>query len=177
MRLYRWKGASDSKLVAVLSYSFPNANPPRCCRALGKVVLFSSKLDSVLDTFEKVPYAFTTFTSVRFLDVDGTGNEKLIIAGDLSGVATIGIDWAVFDLSQRKLIPVISVTSVILYEADLDEADVHTLTLDERQTLASKGKKYYFVKKAYVDNGKVLRTPATSRVSLPVGTGVPLSWQ
>jgi len=177
MVLYRWKTGADGGqlLVAVLIYLFSMANPPHCCRAIGKVLLLSATGDRILDVLDKVPYAFTMFTSVRFLQVDETGSEKLMIGADFAYVATIGVSSAVLDVLGQKLTPLISATTMIQNEGE--EPDVHTLTLDERQTLAAKGKRYYFVKKAYVDKGKVLRTPVTSNESYPVGTGVPLDWQ
>lgn len=178
MQLFRWRIAdSDPLFVAVLSYSFLNANPPRCCQALGKILLLSSRGDRILDTFDKVPYAFTEFTSIRFFHTDGTGAEKLMISDDFSGVGTIGVSSVILDVSHQHLKPLASVTTMILYEADLENADVNTLTLDERRTLLAGGKRFFFVQKSYVEKGKVLRKPVTSSVSFPVGTGLPLDWQ
>lgn len=70
-----------------------------------------------------------------------------------------------------------SVTTMVFYEAELENADVHTLTLDEGQTLLAGGKRFFFVKKSFVEKGEVLRRPVTSRVSYPIGTGLPLDWQ
>jgi hypothetical protein len=179
MEVFRWKPPRDGEplLVAVLSYSFPTANPARCCRAKGKVILLSTAADRILDRIEKVPYAFTTFTSVRFLDMDGSGAEKLMIGADTSGMGSIGVDSAVFDLSNRKLDPLLAVNTLVFYEADIEDLDIHTLTLDEPQTIRSSGKRFFFVKKTFAEKAKLFAKPPTSQMSYPVGFGVPLDWQ
>jgi len=177
MRLYKWK-AKDGEplLVAVLRYSFLNANPPRCCRAIGKVLLLSSTADRILDVLDKVTYAFTIFTEIRFLPHGDTRPEILMIVADYSGVASVGVSSVILDASGGHLKPLMSVDTVVLYEAELENADVHTLTFDERRTLVTGERRFFFVKKSYVEKGKVLPTPVTTSVSYPVGTGLPLNW-
>jgi hypothetical protein len=179
MQLYRWNPANNGEalLVAVMDYSFPDANPARCCRAVGKILLLPIAADHIFDKFDKVPYAFTTFTSVRFVDVDGSGTEKLMVGADTSGVASTGVSSAVFDLSSHKLTPLLSIDTVVLYEADLNDLDIHNLTLDERGTIGTKGLRFFFVKKTFAEKANVLAKPRTSRVSYPVRHGVPLDWQ
>lgn len=177
MQLYRWTGASYPEpplYLAVIGYTFMNANPPRCCRAVGRVLLISSTLDRVLDSFEEMPYAFTAFTSIRFFDTGGHA-DKLIVSADFSGVASIGVKTAVFDIVNSKLNPLLSVDTVVLFE--LENADVHTMTFDEHRRPLGKGREFVFIKKTYVEKGKVLGKPATTKVSYPVGTGIPLKWQ
>ncbi len=177
MRLYRWKVVSgEPLLVAVLRYSFPNANPSRCCRAIGKVLLLSSTADRILDVLDKVPNAFTMFTEIRFLPQVGTSPEAFMIAADYSGAATLGVNSVILDASDGHLNPLMSVDTVVLYEADLENADVHTLTLDQYPRPVAGERRFFFVKKSYVEKGKVLRTPVTTSVSFPVGTGLPLDW-
>jgi hypothetical protein len=178
MEVYRWSaGPSGGRfLVAVLSYKFLNANPPRCCNGLGKIVLLSDNADRVLDTIDKMPYAFTMFTSVQFLKIGGTEAEKLMIGADFSGVGTIGINSAVFDVVKEKLNPLLSLTTMVLAEADIEELDIRTLEVDERRTLAD-GKHFFFVEKTYASGKQILTIPRTETVSFPVGTGVPLDWQ
>jgi hypothetical protein len=114
MQLYRWKTPDglEPLLVAVLNYSFLNANPARCCVAIGEVLLLSSTADRILDTLDQMPNDFTTFTSVRFLDPDGSGADKLMIAADFSGAGITGVDMAIFDVSHRKLNPMISLATL-----------------------------------------------------------------
>jgi hypothetical protein len=177
MQLFRWRIANGGPLLLeVLSYSFANANPARCCRALGKILLLSSTGDHILDTLDTVPYAFTMFTSVEFFQVDGTDAEKVMIGGDFSGVATVGVNSVVLDVSHQRLTPLMSVTTGVLYEEELENTDVHTLVLDERRTRAAGGKRFFFIKKSYVEKGKIRRTPVSSVVSYPIGTGLPLDW-
>jgi hypothetical protein len=178
MQLYHWRVEDgEPLLVAVLSYSFPDANPPRCCRAEGRILLLSSTADRILSALDKVPYAFTMFTSIRFLDVQGTGAEQMMIAADFSGVGTIGIDSVVFIVSDERLKPLISLTTMLLSETDTENLDIHTLTLDDHQTLLAQGKRFVFTKKKYAEKGKIFRKPVTSKVSYPVGSGLPLDWQ
>ena len=178
MAVFRWRASTGEPfLVAVLNYSFRNANPPRCCRALGRIVLLSNNAGRVLDSFEKVPYAFTMFTSLQFLKVDVSGSEKLMIGADFSGVGTVGINSAVFEVSHQKLAQVLAVTTMVLYEAEIEAPDIHTLTLDEQRTLLAHGKEFFFVKKTYASLKQVFETPRMETVSFPVGTGVPVDWQ
>ncbi len=179
MEAYRWDtGPNGGRLlVAILSYEFVNANPPRCCHGLGKIVLLSSNADRVLDTIDKMPYAFTMFTSVQFLKLGGTGAEKLMIGADFSGVGTIGINSAVFDVSRQRLNPLLSLATMVLAEADIENLDISTMTLDERGTLLAQGKSFVFTKKTYASGKQVLTMPRTETVSYPVGKGVPLDWQ
>lgn len=179
MQLYRWNPTNGDEplLVAVLDYSFANATPPRCCRALGKILVLPAAVDRIFDMFDKVPYAFTSFTSVRFVDVDGSGTEKLVIGADTSGAASIGVSSAVFDLSNHKVTPLLSINTVVLSEMDLDDLDIHSLTLDLRQTIIAKGQRFFFVKKTFAEKANILAKPRTSRVSYPVGYGVPLDWR
>ena len=177
MHLYRWERRDlEPLLVAVLSYSFLDANPPRCCRALGEVVLLSSEADRILDVLDKVPYAFTMFTDVRFLPGGSTSGELLMISADYSGVATVGVSSLILEVAENRLKPLISVPTVVQYEAELENADVHTLTFDERRTHLAGGDRFVFVKRSYVDKGKVLNKVVTTSVSYPVGTGLPLDW-
>jgi hypothetical protein len=178
MQVYRRKPTREGEaiLVAVLSYSFPDANPARCCRAIGKVLLISNTEDRLLDKFDKVPCAFTMFTSVRFLDIDGSGAEKLMVDADTSGVASIGVSSAVFDLSNYNLNSILSIDTMVFYEADLEDLDIHTLALDERQTVHSQGRWFFFVKKTFAEKAKLFAKPHSTSVSYSVGYGVPLDW-
>jgi hypothetical protein len=113
------------------------------------------------------------FTDIRFLQ-GGTGSEKLMIAADYYGAASLRVRSVILDVLDNHLNPLMSVSTVVLYEAELENADVHTLTLDAHKTLVTGDKRFYFVKKSYVEKGNVLRTPATTGVSYPIGTGLPL---
>lgn len=144
---------------------------------IGKVLLLSKNADRLLDVLDKVPYAFTTFTNIHFLHNDRTAAEKLMISADSSGVATTSISSLVLDVSHRRLKPLIEVTTMILDEAPLDDLDVHTLTFDESRTNLAGGSRFFFVKKSYAERGKLFRTPVTSIVSYPAGTGLPMDWE
>jgi len=179
MEVYRWKAPRDGEplLAAVLDYSFAGANPARCCRAIGKVFLLSNAADRLLDSFDKMPNDFSMFTSVQFVDVDGSGTEKLLISADASGVAYLGVKSALFDLAKHRLTPLISVDTLVFYEEELENVTINTLTLDERQTIRSRGKRIFFVKETFAAKGKLFSKPRKSRVSFPVGYGLPLEWR
>jgi hypothetical protein len=83
----------------------------------------------------------------------------------------------VFEAVNNKLHPILSVNTMVLYEAELEKADIHTLTLDKRRTLFGRGTQFFFFKKSYVEKGRVLAKPVTTTVSYRVGTGVPLDWR
>ena len=176
MHLYRWRvREGDPLLVAVLRYKFLNVYPARCCGAVGKVLLLSSTADRILDVLDKTPWAFTMFTDVRFIPSTGANPEMLMISLDFSGVATDGVSSAVLDVENGRLKPLIAVDTMLRYEeGELEKMDVHTLTLDERQTQAAGGKQFVFIKKSFVGKGEVLVDPVTTQVSYPVGTGLPL---
>ena len=163
-------------LVAILSYSFRGANPARCCRAIGKVLLLSNGGERVVDTFGGMPWAFSAFMDVRFLN-DGSGTEKLMVGVDTYGPATLIVDSAIFDLSKGRLTPVLSVQTMVLYEQELENIDVHTLTLDEGRTTSAKGTRFYFVKRMFADKKKLPATPVVTIESYPAGSGLPLNWQ
>jgi hypothetical protein len=85
------------------------------------VLLVSNAADHIFDKFDKMPYAFSEFTSIRFLDVNGSGVEKLMIGADFSFLGpAVGVDSAVFDLADHRLTPLFSTNTVVLDEADLD---------------------------------------------------------
>jgi len=172
MQLNHWRTAEGEFLVAVLRYSILGANPPRCCLSIGQVLLLSNRGDRILDVFEKAPHAFTTFTSVRFIRVDNTNAERLMISADFSGAGTTGISSIVFDVSHQKLMPLIAVTTMILYQDEY----VYTQSLDVKRTKLAAGKRYYFVKRSYAEDAKVLQPVVKSIRSYPIGTGVPLDW-
>jgi hypothetical protein len=107
MRVYGWRSSNDERLlVTVVSDVFQDANPPRC-----------------------------GFTNIQFVRVDRSGAEELMLAGDYSGLSTIGVRSVILAISNQRLKPVMSVPTMVLYEAELENADVHTLTLDDRRTL------------------------------------------
>jgi len=179
MRLYRWNRTDDQQSplhLAVLNYTFTDVIAARCCHAMGRLVLLSSAVDRVLDSFEVKPHAFSIFTSIRFIDV-GSRGEKLMIGADYSGVSSIGVQSVVFEILNNKVNPILSVDTIVLYEAELKKADVHTLTFDGHRTLLENGEQFFFVKETYVENGNVLDKPLTTTVSFPVGTGIPLDWR
>ncbi len=178
MELFRWTAsAGQMYVVAILSYTFANANPPRCCTTLGKVLLMSESANRILDVLAKTPYAFTTFTSIRFIHTNATVSEKLMIGYDYSGVGSVGISSIVLDADGGKLKPLIDVDTMVLYEAELENANVHTLTFDERRTVGARSQRLFFIKKSYVANGKIFKTPMVRTVSCAMGTGLPLDWQ
>ena len=133
--------------------------------------------DRILDKLDQMPNDFTTFRSVGFLDVDGSGTDKLMIGADFAGVSSVGVDTAIFDVSHQKLHPLISVTSLALYEGESENLDIHTMTLDEPRTRLAKGKRFFFIKKTYAEKAKVFPKVVTALVSYPAGSGVPLNWR
>lgn len=173
MRLYRWNSTEPS-LAAVLRYTFTGANPSRCCLAIGKVLLLPPAADRIWDVFRTAPHAFTEYTGVEFLPPQGAIREKLMISCNASGVGSSPIISIILDASNRRMKPLLAVDTVELNEADLEEADVHTLSLDLRRTLASGESRFFFTKKSYVDKGKFLRTPVATTVSFRLGYGLPL---
>jgi len=177
--LYQWRSKSDSStsLLAVLNYSFPEAIPARCCRAIGKVLLLSPSGDHVLAKVDQMPNAFTTFTAVKFLDAGNTGNEKLLIGVDFAGAGTVGMNSAVFDLSNQKLTTLGWLTTAVYFGLEKEEEVMFTTTLDEQRTRLSKENRVWFVKKTYIEKGKHFPKPITSNTSIRLNSkGVPLDW-
>jgi hypothetical protein len=177
LRLYRWhrEDERDPVLVAAVNYTFQDANPPRCCRAIGKFVLLSNDGSRVLDSVDKMPNAFTMFTSFRFLDVKGNGSEQLIVGADFAGAFTVGVNTAIFDLSQLKLSPLMWTTTAVFSASE--EPEMYTMTLDENRTRLAKARRYYFVKTTYCERGKIFTKLRRSVESWPAGLGpVELDW-
>ncbi len=173
MLVYHW----GQSIVAVLAYTFADSNPPRCCRTMGRVLLLSPSADRILDTFGRVPYAFTTFTELRFLPAAANAAERLILSADYSGVSALGVKSMVLDASSGRLRAVFLTDTLVSYEAELESADIHVLRLAEAPTLSSGGKRFYFSQTVYVEQGKVLPAPRTTLVSYPIETGLPLAWE
>jgi hypothetical protein len=94
-----------------------------------------------------MPNAFTTFTAISFLDAGGTGTEKLLVSVDFAGAGAIGVDTAVFDLSDQKITPLGWLTSAVYYGLEKKDEEMFAMTLDERRTLLSKERRFWFVKK------------------------------
>ena len=65
----------------------------------------------------------------------------------------------------------------MLDEADLNALDMFALALDQRRTIRSKGKRFFFVKTTFAEKAKVFKTPKVTVVSYPAGTDVPVGWQ
>ena len=173
--LFRWRSnrGDQSSLVAVINYSFSEANPARCCLAVGKVVLLSDTGDRVLSMLDRMPNAFTTFTAIKFLSAGGAGRETLFLSVDFGGAGTIGINTAIIDLSNQRLTPLRWLPTAISY--DIEEK--FTMALDEPRTKRSKGKRVWFIKTTYAKKGKRFPAPVTSRESIEIGTkAVRLDW-
>jgi len=168
LQVYR-QGSQDGHkplLVAIVNYWFRPANPPNCCQAIGKVLLLSAHGDRVLDSFDNMPNAFTMFTSIKFLDVDNSGIEKLFLAADYSSPGDVGINLKVFDVSGLKIRPVLEIGSASSWP------EKYSLTFDQMETVAAKGKRFWFTKIVYGPNGTELLKPVISKVSFSVGEGV-----
>lgn len=177
--LYRLRSTDgdQSNLLAVLNYSFPEANPARCCRAIGKLLLMSPSGDQVLFKLDEMPNAFTMFTTVRFLDAGNTGGEKLLIGADFAGAGTVGTNTAVFDLSNQKLTPLGWTTTAIYFGLEKKDEVMFTMKLDESRTRLSKENRVWFVKNTYIEKGKRFPKPITSTASIRLNIkGVPLDW-
>lgn len=177
LRLYRLRASAvrEHLVLAIMSYSFADVNPPRCCRVIGRIALLSAELTSVLDTIRNMPYAFTIFTVIRFFDANGDGTEDFIVSADFSGAATVGIDTAIFDVKSRKLKPIMWLTTAVSYQ--LEDAEMFTMTIDEKRTRAAKGKRYYFLKQTYIEKGRSFSRPRLSIESRRVvRSGIVLDW-
>jgi hypothetical protein len=177
--LYRLRSPNgdQSDLLAVLNYSFPEANPARCCRAIGRLLLMSLSGDQVLSKVDEMPNAFTMFTAVRFLDAKSTGSERLLIGADFAGAGTVGTNTAVFDLSNRKLTPLGWTTTAVYFGLEKKDEEMFTMTLDEQRTRLSKENRVWFVKTTYIEKGKRFPKPIISSASIRLNSkGVRLDW-
>jgi len=177
--LYRWRPADggQASLVAVLHYVFVDANPSRCCRALGKVMLLSASGERVEAKVTEMPNAFTRFTSVRFLDPGRPNPEDLLVSVDFSGAGVVGVNTAILGLTNQRITPLGWLTTAVYDGLEKENEEMYVMTLDEQKTRLSKGKRFWFVKKSYIEKGKKLPAPITSATSV-LGTrmGVPLNW-
>lgn len=177
--LYRWRPADggQASLVAVLHYVFVDANPSRCCRALGKVMLLSASGERVEAKVTEMPNAFTRFTSIRFLDPGRPNPEDLLVSVDFSGAGVVGVNTAILDLTNQRITPLGWLTTAVYDGLEKENEEMFAMTFDEQKTRLSKGKRFWFVKKSYIEKGKKLPTPITSATSvLATRMGVPLNW-
>jgi len=171
LRLYRWQGRLEVEpvLVAFLNYSFPDAKPAHCCGAVGKLLLTSDAVDRILAHFNKTSFAFTSFTSIRFLDINDDGTEEVLVGEDFGGGASTGVNLAIFDLSHGTFNLKFQVTTAVF--SAMEDFEEYVLTLDEQRTVSAKGETFHFVKKTYAANGKAHPKPIVTRISYPAGTG------
>jgi len=168
LQVYRQRSQDGREplLVAIVNYWFRPANPPNCCQAIGKVLLLSANGDRLLDSFDNMPNAFTMFTSITFLDIDGGGLEKLFLAADYSSPGEVGINLKVFDVSGLKIRPLLAIASASSWR------EKSVLAFDQQETMAAKGKRFWFTKTVYDRNGTELQQPVITNISFPAGEGV-----
>jgi hypothetical protein len=89
----------------------------------------------------------------------------------------VGIDTAVVDLSNQKLTPLGWTTTAVYSGLEKEEEEMFTMTLDDQRTRLSKGNRVWFVKKTYIEKGKIFLKPTTGNASIRLNsTGVPLDW-
>ena len=145
MLLYRWQATRDQKpfLLAVLYYTFPNAHPSLCCWAVGRVVLLADEADRILDSFDATPHSFSKFTGIRFVKVNASNAEELMIGADCHYVGGMSVRSIVFDVADHKLKPLLSVDTIVLADLYTDNEEIHTLTLGERRTRLVNGTRFF----------------------------------
>jgi len=141
-------------------------NPPNCCQAIGRVLLLSANGERVVDSFDAMPHAFRMFTSVEFVDVGDSGMEKLFLAADYSSPGEIGINLKVFDVSGLKIRPVLEIGSASSWPEE------YSLTFDQKETMAAKGKRFWFTKTVYAITEPNFSKPVITKISFPAGEGV-----
>jgi len=175
LRLYRWQTENSRPfLVGTLNYAFRNVQPAQCCRAIGKLLLLSDDGKAILDSISRMPQDFTMFTSIRFANLNGDRSEALMVSADFSGPMTVGINTLILGVHHEKFRPLFWTTTAV--KSDLEQK-MFTMALDEKRTFLARGQRYCFVKTTYIEKGKTLRPPLTSRVSYPVGNGnVAVDW-
>ena len=156
--VHRQNGGA-SFLVSILNYGFLGAHPPNCCQSIGLVLLLPVSGDRVLDRFDEMPHAFRMFTSIRFLDVDGSGMEKLLISTDYSSPGEVGITFRVLDVFRERIHLLLDIPLASSWPQK------YVLTLNESETIAAYGKHFHFAKKTYAEKGFALNPPAVTHVS------------
>lgn len=164
LKIYEVHGKSGGAafLVSILNYRFLGANPPDCCQSIGRVLVLPLSGDRVLDSFDEMPHAFRMFTSIRFLDVDGSGMEKLLISTDYSSPGEVGITFMVLDLFHER--------TRLLLDIPLASSwpEKYLLTLNDSETISAHGKQFLFAKRVFTEGGGALTPPAMTHVSYSV---------
>lgn len=169
-KLFRWPKESDSGLLAVLQYDFPDASPAMSCPSIGLLVhLIKNGANwAVKEQYLLATVHHHSLQGIRLLDLTGVGADELVIESNFGGAETTGSVLLVFDLSKGRLDEVLDTESRIQYMTD----DWYTQTLDLSRTRESHGQRFCFSKTTLVEAGKVFRTPRVTRPCYKRGDGV-----
>lgn len=157
-------------LLAVVQYRFIGASPDGSCWSIGLLVHLSRRGQAfeVLERHLVEPMHHSMFTGVRFLDLNGDGVEELVVEPDAGGAGTFMTTMLVFDLSGRRLRPILETQSRLAYMT----SDQYSQELDVARSVAQEGRSVCFELTVLAKNEHVFSKPRVSHECYPMGTGV-----
>jgi hypothetical protein len=157
-------------LVAVVQYRFIGASPAGACWSIG-LVLHISRRGQAFEVLERQlmePMHHSMFAGVRLLDLNGDGVEELVVEPDAGGTGTFMTSMLLFDLSGRRLRPILETQSRLEYLT----TDRYSQDLDVERSVAQEGRSVCFELTVFAKNEKVYAEPHVSHECYPMGTGV-----
>jgi hypothetical protein len=158
-RLFRWPKSTG--VLAVLQYSFEDANPSLACSSIGLLVQLANGDGTwkVGDRYLLETMHHWSLQAIRMLDLTGDGLDELVVESDFGGAGTWGTNLLVFDLTQTKFEEIFSTNSRISFETD----DMYKQVLDVPRTVQQRGKRFCFTKTTMVEATEAFRPPRVTR--------------
>jgi hypothetical protein len=169
LQVFPWP-RTRTDLVAVVQYRFIGASPAGACWSIG-LVLHLSRRGQAFEVLERQlmePMHHSLFAGIRLLDLNGDGVEELVVEPDAGGAGSIGTSMLVFDLSGRRLRPILETQSRLEYMT----TDRYSQELDVARSVAQEGRSVCFELTVFAKNEKVYARPHVSHECYPMGTGV-----
>jgi hypothetical protein len=169
LQIFPWP-RTRADLAAVVQYRFIGASPAGSCWSIGLVLHISRRGQSfeVLERQLMEPMHHSLFATVRLVDLNGDGVEELVVEPDAGGVGSYGTSMLIFDLSGRRLRPILETQSRLEYMT----SDRYLQELDVERTLAQEGQSVCFELTVFAKDEKIYSKPHVSHECYPMGTGV-----
>lgn len=156
--------------AGVLQYSFIGSNPAGSCWSIGAVIHLARRGPQweVVERRLVEPHRHNKFEGVQMVDVTGDGVEDLVVEPSFGGPGASGSSLLIFDLSGRRLRPILQTQSRLEFGKD----DAYSQKLDPPGSVESGGKSVCFELTVYVKGGRVYSKPRVTHECYPSGTGV-----
>jgi hypothetical protein len=143
--------------IAVAQYSFIGVSPAGACWSIAQIAFITNHNAALQlsSAFEPNTTHHAAVNRIEFPSLAGEASQQLLIESDVGGGDFTGSDLFVFDLSNRRLAPILE-TLAFSSDWTKEEPEVFTQSLDLSRTRSLHGRQFCFTKTTYVvDDGKV----------------------